>query len=434
MFCPALPRLYEWLIAALVALAACGEATTPDGPSETHLAISGVTASDNQSAMSGTALPHPLKVLVQGGGRPKANVPITWATSAGSVTPTSSVTDTDGVAVTQWTLGLSTGIASATATLAGAEGSPVIFHAAALTRPGMTATIASGNGQTGQVASPLPIPLRIRVQTSAPSDAGVTVNWTPSEGQVSPASSVTDAQGYAETTWTLGTVAKDTEAVVARISGAEGSPLRFTARALPGPAVEILTLGADSQVAYTAPAYTTTFNDPLVALRDGWGNDLPRPLVTWSVIEGPVHIASTYYDVPDYGYSSAAAAQVVADGIPGTAVVEVVANGTNLSKRFTFSVVAAEFAVWHLGTAEFISGVNGSRPAVDTIPVGATMRWSLEDFDYDAHTLVSVGTPSFPDLQVGYYDRLASMTFTEPGTYHYQDSTYPTATGTLVVR
>jgi hypothetical protein len=329
---------------------------------------------------------------------------------------------------------------SATATLTGAEGSPVTFSAAALFRPGMTATIAGGNRQTGQVASQLPIPLRVRVQTFGPTNAGVTVNWSADEGALSSTSSITDADGYAETQWTLGTVVRDSVAAVATISGAEGSPLRFVARAVAGPAVSMAANSSTTWTWYTAPAYAGPGDGAWVHVQDAYGNGVANQPIKWTVVEGPVHLdhadAGTSEGDPDDPYSPAgfAGAFIAPDGAAGTGVVEARLPGTQLSVRFTINIVAASFSLWRLGSAQFISGANGSSPAVDTIPAGTTMQWLVLDYDYDDHTLVSVGSPSFPDLPLGYYNEFVRMTFTEPGTYHYQDATYPSATGTLVVQ
>lgn len=69
-------------------------------------------ATDNQSAQQAQPLAAPLAVRVQDTfGNVKAGVTVNWAPCAdcGSVAPTSSVTDQNGEAHTQWTLGLRIG-------------------------------------------------------------------------------------------------------------------------------------------------------------------------------------------------------------------------------------------------------------------------------------------------------------------------------------
>ena len=78
---------------------------------------------------------------------------------------------------------------------------------------------------------------------------------------------------------------------------------------------------------------------------------------------------------------------------------------------------------------------NGSSPAVDTIPAGRTIVWTLE-FDYDLHGVAPVGDPTFQgggDFPYANPSTI-SVTFSAPGTYHYADPYNPNATGVVVVR
>ncbi|MBF9239270.1 Ig-like domain-containing protein [Hymenobacter sp. BT683] len=68
--------------------------------------------------------------------------------------------------------------------------------------------LTSGNNQTGPSATALPQPVRTRVLNSRGGPVQfVRVSFTPApnHGSVSPASVTTDANGYAQTSWTLGT-------------------------------------------------------------------------------------------------------------------------------------------------------------------------------------------------------------------------------------
>ena len=75
---------------------------------------------------------------------------VTWSASAGTISPRSSVTDLTGIASATWTLGGVPGTMTGTATVAGAQGSPLTFHAIAVPPLRLVAVPAS-NGQTGTV-------------------------------------------------------------------------------------------------------------------------------------------------------------------------------------------------------------------------------------------------------------------------------------------
>jgi hypothetical protein len=87
--------------------------------------------------------------------------------------------------------------------------------------------VADGNGQVAFAGHALPAPLVVKVVDAAGEPMpGVTVSWRADAGTVSPESSITDAEGQARSTWTLGLMA-GTVTAVARISGA--APVVFTA-------------------------------------------------------------------------------------------------------------------------------------------------------------------------------------------------------------
>src|SRR5262249_25555857 len=125
------------------------------------------------------------------------------------------------------------------------------------------------------------------------------------------------------------------------------------------------------------------------------------------------------------------------NGAEGAAVVRAVHAGTGRSVDFAITVGPAEGLVYFVfrGGPRFLSFFNQSSPAVDTLQVGEVMRWSLQDQDYEIHSIVSVGSPSFQgsDFSSGIWPEVR-VTFTTPGTYHYADSVYPYATGTIVVQ
>ncbi|HET9603660.1 MAG TPA: Ig-like domain-containing protein [Gemmatimonadales bacterium] len=121
--------------AALLALAvsACSDSAGPT-PNPTPTAVAAFDG-NNQQALVGTALAQPLRVRVtDADADPVAGVTVTWsvAEGGGSVSPASSVTDTDGIAATTFTLGGQSGTQRAEASVTGLAESPVVFTATAM--------------------------------------------------------------------------------------------------------------------------------------------------------------------------------------------------------------------------------------------------------------------------------------------------------------
>jgi hypothetical protein len=83
---------------------------------------------------------------------------------------------------------------------------------------------------------------------------------------------------------------------------------------------------------------------------------------------------------------------------------------------------------------QFVSGHNGTEnPAVDTIPVGATVTWTWTGSL--PHGVQPMASPSFPGSTVKTGSGTYAVKFTTPGTYQYDCSVHGTAmTGTIVVQ
>ena len=113
--------------ATVVALTiACGDASGPKlGPPATFVLVSG----DGQGTIEvGTKLGQPLSVRVADSqGQRLPGIVVTWATASGSLTPATSPTNADGVAMADWTVGTLVGTQTATATVAGLQ--PIKFTA-----------------------------------------------------------------------------------------------------------------------------------------------------------------------------------------------------------------------------------------------------------------------------------------------------------------
>lgn len=91
--------------------------------------------------------------------------------------------------------------------------------------------VASGNSQSGKAEAALSAPLVVKVtSTQGTGISGVAVTFATTAGAVNPTSATTDANGNAQTVWTLGSRI-GAQSATATAAGLTGSPVTFTATA-----------------------------------------------------------------------------------------------------------------------------------------------------------------------------------------------------------
>lgn len=201
-----------------------------------------VLGGDRQLGVPGAPLPLPLQVRVtdqEGAGLGGVSIVFEVMSGGGSSTPDRVVSAPDGTASARWTLGSE-----------GEDGQMLIAWAEGLEDEGAVflsfvegsvavapipaaAEVVSGGSQQGTAGEELPEPLSVRVlgEEGAPLE-GVLVRFRVEigEGQVSPATAMTDGTGEATATWLLGPSAGE-QAVVADVEGAPGVSIQFQAEA-----------------------------------------------------------------------------------------------------------------------------------------------------------------------------------------------------------
>lgn len=165
---------------AVVLLAACGtEPVAP--PADIAVALAPTSSGDGQTGTVGTPLPSNLRVLVTNNNLPESGVTVNWAASPGEgvVAPSVATTDGNGIAIAIWTLPTTSGSLSATATVDGAEGSPVTFTADAVAGPPTTFDIRANDNQTIPPGATTSEPLLVGLtDTYGNPVVGSTVNWS----------------------------------------------------------------------------------------------------------------------------------------------------------------------------------------------------------------------------------------------------------------
>jgi hypothetical protein len=226
-------------VVLLLALVGCGGDLGLPSASGEGVAVS-VVDGNGQTGTVGEELPDPLVVQVESGGTPIAGHEVAFVIAGepegGRLDPDTAVTGDDGRAVARWVLGPEVGPYEVEARLVVSDPEPpptAVFEASAVA--GDPDTLRAGSpliqpGRRGQAVPEAPTVL-VRDRYGNPV-AGVLVEWdvTAGGGEVT-GSAPTDAGGRAAVTWTLG-MGVGVQKLVARVEGAHGSPVTFSATVL----------------------------------------------------------------------------------------------------------------------------------------------------------------------------------------------------------
>jgi hypothetical protein len=347
--------------------------------------------------LAGFALDSVAVRVVDAYGNPVAGVAVAWTVRAGggSVSPAATTTSAQGIARTAWTLGA----AGPQQLEAAAQGMPPV--AFATTSIPVPILIISGTDQAARVGLTLPQPLVVKIITPDGQPlAGIPVRWaTPDGGTVNPAQSVTDAQGVASTTWTLGTRATNytegSERQVVEVTVGATTARAFFANARPGP-IAAVALDAPSPVPFgdvrTARGVDALGNTVGV---DEFGHTLSTGTVAWT--SSAPSIVST------------AAEQGGRALLRGTGVGSAQITGT-----FGGSTAAATLQV--LPLPQFASLTGGALNACGLTAAGTAYCWGdagtlgqpatrfpvcVNDFRCSTTAVAVPGTPAFVQLDAG---------------------------------
>jgi plastocyanin len=211
----------------LMLLAACGGGGDTGGPPPVLEVVKWTPSGDNQTDTVNQTLPNVIRVKVTLDGEVTAGVTVTFA--GGILGTPSMVTGSNGIATSTWTMPQEAGVQTVTATVVGAVGSPVTFHATALPGPAVTLLKVSGDGQAGDTAQTLEAPLTIQVVDAFGN--GIAGRWTYWEvtGALSLAadSIITDPSGFVNM-FAVGAHSEGTFTVTVTAPGLTGSPAEFT--------------------------------------------------------------------------------------------------------------------------------------------------------------------------------------------------------------
>jgi hypothetical protein len=223
-------------------------------------------------------------------------------------------------------------------------------------------TVASGNQQSGTAGSALEQPLMVLVADGLDRPVegqGVVFEIESGEGTVSPDTALTDSEGHASASWTLGTPA-GTQKLRARVfgNGVSGTlAVEFNATALAGTGSTLALVSGDAQ---TGPVRSALADSLVVKVSDAVGNPVSGVEVLWTVAGGgsisPASVTT--------GADGLAAAERVLGPTSGTQTAQAAATGLAGSPvTFTHTAVPA-----NPDSLLYVSGTGQSAPAGFQLP------------------------------------------------------------------
>ncbi len=172
--------------------------------------VAEIISGDNQSAQLEETLDEPviIKVLKEVG-IPFSGASVNFRVNQGSVSKENVITDVNGLAEVNWTLGLNHGNQVMSVSVFHSDGTtPLLSQSIQVNATAVEASlieIVSGNDQLGFISSMLLEPIKIIVKSgNGKPYSGVSVHFNVGEGSVSTMEVITGEDGTASVDWTLG--------------------------------------------------------------------------------------------------------------------------------------------------------------------------------------------------------------------------------------
>ncbi len=416
-------------IGVLLVAVACGDTVTePPPPSQPAVASQlAIVEGDAQVAAAGSTLPRLLSVrALDASGVPVEDVAVTWsALRGGRVSSTSTLTDEDGVASVERTLGAAAGEYTTRAKLPPGGGSQgeAVFSSIGLVQGAMRITGAETTRTDSVLATLLPYRVSARDHLDQPVP-GVEVEWAliSGSGSLSTAVATTDANGFAEAVHTLGS-AVGVEVVVARVAGLIGSPVTFGATVTAGKPALMEPTGADLHLGQVGQPLPTSYG---LLVTDTYGNPVRGAVIDWVVTAGGGTIPGTSF-TDAFGHTAVQHTLGPEEG--ESTVTATLRDAPNVAPA-TFTATAVTALVW------LYSGYYGAffSPNWVDVPAGSTVGWLWSCFDYyysceatDPHDVSFEDDPTVPVSSPLQVTGTHLRTFAAPGTYRYRSTNYSTS-------
>ena len=272
-------------LAATVMSAGCRDQATT-GPSKSQskdfAAALRAVQGNQQVGGVGAALSQQLVVkVVDANGQPVSGASVTFTVRAGggAIVPPANTSNDTGFVRATWILGTSLGANTAVALLTnGFVLDSALFSATATSGTPSIFTRVSGNNQIGRAGKPLAVPLIVKLTDAyGYTKSGVKVTWTGGAlgGTLLPLADTTAADGTAQATWTLGSIATP-QASSATVAGL--APIVFNATTQPDTGRMVSLLSGANQ---TGPVAFPLPTPVKVKVTDQYGNPIVGEIVTW---------------------------------------------------------------------------------------------------------------------------------------------------------
>lgn len=306
-----------------------------------------------QTGTVGQQLPNPLVVeVIDEDDQPYDHFPVNFEVISGGgtidgQTSVQVLTGADGRASVYWTLGPNPGLQTVRATASVPAGSPVDFQATAEVGPASKLVEVSGNNQQGPVGLPLLNPFVIQVTDEFDNPiAGETVKFEVIQGDGAylgqpgtlTVDKVTDADGKAEVTLTMGTVVGETHYVRASAVSFTASPVTFQALATEPIASQIHYVSGGGQDTVVTNPLPAPF---VVQVLGPFGNPVQGQTVIFQVVEGEGNFdgaaqKSVLSDENGYASATLTLGTIAGDSVH---VVHAISNRTDNNQPLTGSPV-----------------------------------------------------------------------------------------------
>ena len=190
------------------------------------------------------------------------------------------------VVATVSSTGLVTSVGNGSTTVTATAGNASATANVSVAQVATALELLSGDGQSGNAGEPLALPLVVQAHDRHGHPAqGVSVTFRVDQGggSVTAFQVITDAEGRAAMTWTLGMTAGQPQSVRSFVSQRVGVGVNFAATAVPGPAALLQAVSGNGQAA----PRLLPLPDPLVVrAEDRFGNPVARVSVSFGVVSG----------------------------------------------------------------------------------------------------------------------------------------------------